>query len=106
MGSIFFYADYNVPLEAVRNEAKRLIEAHPDWDKKFWNVQVTDATDRALQLRVLATSSDSGKSWNLRCAVREGLIAFLQKSHPESLPKLRTEIQDSAEALRPFLQER
>jgi small-conductance mechanosensitive channel len=100
LGSIFLYADYNVPVDELRKEAGRLVESHPNWDKKFWNVQVTDATDRALQLRVLATSSDSGKSWNLRCDVREGLIAFLQKYHPGSLPKVRAEIGGREDSVR------
>src|SRR5688500_11534941 len=83
--------DYSVPLEVVRAEAKRIIESHPNWDKKFWNVQVTDTTDRALQVRILATASDSGKAWDMRCDIREAIISFLQKNHPGSLPKLRAE---------------
>jgi small-conductance mechanosensitive channel len=91
MGSVFFFADYTVPLESLREELKRIIENHPKWDRKFWNLQVTDANDRTLQLRVLATASDSGKAWDLRCDVREQIITFLQKNHPEALPKFRTE---------------
>jgi small-conductance mechanosensitive channel len=92
LGSIFIFTDYTVPIDEIRKEAGRLVTAHPDWDKKFWNLQVTEATDRAVQLRVLATASDSGKAWNLRCAVREGLVQFLQKNYPESLPKVRAEV--------------
>jgi small-conductance mechanosensitive channel len=95
MGSVFFYADYTVPIEAIRAEAKRLIENHPNWDKKFWNVQITEATDRALQIRVLMTTADSGKGWNMRCDVREGLISFIQKNYPGSLPKVRAELEGS-----------
>jgi small-conductance mechanosensitive channel len=93
MGSVFFYADYTVPIEAIRAEAKRLVESNPNWDKKFWNVQVTEATDRALQIRVLMTTADSGKGWNMRCDVREGLISFIQKNYPGSLPKVRAELE-------------
>lgn len=101
MGSVFFYADYTVPIEAIRGEAKRLVESNPNWDKKFWNVQVTEATDRALQIRVLMTTADSGKGWNMRCDVREGLISFIQKNYPGSLPKVRAELEqpEKVEAL-------
>jgi small-conductance mechanosensitive channel len=92
MGSVFFFADYTVPLDKLRQEAKRIIEAHPNWDGKFWNLQVTEATDRALQLRVLATASDSGKAWNMRCDIRESLVTFLQKNHADCLPKARAEL--------------
>ena len=38
-------------------------------------------------------SAPSGSvAWNLRCLVRERLIAFVQQNYPESLPKNRTEI--------------
>ena len=92
LGSVFFYMDYSVPLEEFRKEAKRIIENHPKWDKKFWNVQVTDTTDRSVQVRILATASDSGKAWDMRCDIREQIISFLQKNHPGSLPKVRAEL--------------
>jgi len=59
------------------------------WDKRFWNLQVSDATDKTLQLRVLATSADSSKSWDLRCEIREKFMDFIQKNQPNELPKLR-----------------
>src|SRR5690606_16143322 len=92
-GSVFIWTDFSVPVDVIRAEAGRLVEAHPNWDKKFWNLQVTDVTERTMQLRVLATSSDSGKAFNLRCDVREGLIKFLQEHHPGALPKVRAEVQ-------------
>jgi hypothetical protein len=92
MGTVFVYADYTLPVEEIRQEVKRLVENHPDWDGKFWNLQVTDATERAMQLRVLVTATDSGKAWNLRCDLREQLIAFLQSKHPQCLPKMRAEV--------------
>ena len=44
------------------------------------------------QLRVLATSADSSKSWDLRCDIREKIIAYIQKNHPQSLPQFRAQI--------------
>ena len=101
LGSVFLFTDYTVPLEQLRQETKRIVEAHPDWDRKFWNLQVTDATDRAVQVRILATSSDSGKAWNLRCHIREQLINFLQKHHPTALPKVRAEVIPNPTSLTP-----
>jgi small-conductance mechanosensitive channel len=95
MGSVFLWADYTVPLDAVREETKRIVENHPKWDRKFWNLQVTDTTDRSVQLRVLATASDSGKAWDMRCDIREQLINFLQKNYPGALPKVRAEMQQN-----------
>jgi hypothetical protein len=55
-------------------------------------VQVTDATERSMQLRVLVSSASSGQNFDLRCAVREALIAFIQREHPASLPRLRADL--------------
>jgi hypothetical protein len=53
------------------------------------NVQVTDASDKAMQVRVLVSAASSGKNFDLRCKLREGLIAFLAREYPQSLPALR-----------------
>jgi small-conductance mechanosensitive channel len=91
-GSVFVWVDYSLPLDEIRKALKEIIETNPLWDKRFWNLQVTDTTERTMQIRVLATSADSSKSWDLRCDIREKLIAYIQKHHPQSLPRLRTEI--------------
>lgn len=71
------WGDYSLPLAETRRALKDIIENDPLWDKRFWNLQVTDASERTMQIRVLATSADSSKSWDLRCDVREKLIAYL-----------------------------
>jgi hypothetical protein len=45
-----------------------------------------------MQLRVLVSSIDSSRNFDLRCAVREGLIDFIRRHHPGSLPRARAEI--------------
>ena len=90
LGTVFLQVDYDVPVEAVREELTRILEASPHWDRKVNVLQVTDAKDRTLELRALASSSDASKSWDLRCEMREKLVAFVQKNYPGSLPRLRT----------------
>ncbi|HEY5043515.1 MAG TPA: mechanosensitive ion channel domain-containing protein [Verrucomicrobiae bacterium] len=92
LGSVFLWVDYTLPLEEIRKALKEIIEPHPLWDKRFWNLQVTDATEKTMQIRVLATTADSSKGWDLRCDIREKLIAYVQKNHPQSLPQFRTQI--------------
>ena len=91
LGSVFVFADYSLPLDEARQALKKITENHPLWDKRFWNLQVTDASEKTMQLRVLATAADSSKVWDLRCDIREQFIA-LQKNHPQSLPCVRAEI--------------
>jgi small-conductance mechanosensitive channel len=92
LGSVFVWVDYTFPLEEGREELRRIIESSPLWDRRFWNLQVTDTSERTMQLRVLATSEDSSKSWDLRCEIREKLIGFIQKHHPHSLPLVRAQV--------------
>lgn len=95
MGTVFLYVDYTVPVEEVRKELGRIMEASELWDKGFWNLQVTDSKNHTVELRALMTAADSSIAWDLRCDVREKLIAFLQKTYPDCLPKTRIEIENS-----------
>ncbi|HEU5396097.1 MAG TPA: mechanosensitive ion channel domain-containing protein, partial [Verrucomicrobiae bacterium] len=92
LGSVFVFVDYTFPVEEGRQALKGIIEKHPLWDKRFWNLQVTDSDGKTMQLRVLATSADSSKSWDLRCDIREQFIAYIQKHYPQCLPRLRAEM--------------
>ena len=89
MGTVFLYVDYATPIEPLRAEAQRLVEAMPEWDKRVCAVQVTDATEQAMQVRVLVSSPSSGTNFDLRCKLREGLIAFLAREYPQALPVAR-----------------
>jgi small-conductance mechanosensitive channel len=92
LGTVLIWADYRLPLEPVRKEVERLCELAPEWDRRLCVTQVVDAGERAMQLRVLVSASDAGKSWELRCKVREGLIHFIQKYFPECLPRFRADL--------------
>jgi small-conductance mechanosensitive channel len=92
LGTVFVYTDYTVPVDEVRQELLRILKTSDLWDGKVWGVQVTNASERTMELRALMSSTDSGKSWDLRCYVREKLIGFLQEKYPQSLPKMRAEL--------------
>jgi small-conductance mechanosensitive channel len=91
LGSVFVWVDYTFPVDEGRAALKTIIEGSRLWDRRFWNLQVSDADPKSMQLRVLATTANSSDSWDLRCEIREKLIAFIQERHPRALPKLRTE---------------
>jgi hypothetical protein len=62
-------------------------------------LQVTDASEKSIQLRALVSSADSSLNWDLRCRVREGLIAFIAREYPEYLPHLRAEVVERGQPL-------
>jgi small-conductance mechanosensitive channel len=94
LGSIFIYADYTVPIQAIREELRRIVEDSKLWDGNVCTLQVTNATERTMELRALISAQDSSSAWGLRCEVREKLIAFVQKNYPHALPRVRAEISE------------
>ena len=89
LGTVYLYVDYTVPVEAIRAELQHIVEGQDEWDHKVCGLQVTNATERTVELRALMSAADASLAWNLRCKVREQLIAFVQKNSPQSLPRLR-----------------
>lgn len=96
LGSVFLWVDYSLPLTEARKATQEIVLASPLWDKRFWNLQVSDATEHTMQLRVLATAADASKSWDLRCEIREKLIDFIQRKYPHHLPRMRAEFEPAA----------
>jgi len=97
LGTVFVYTDYTVPVEEVRREVTRILEASGMWDGKVAGLQVTNADARTMELRALMSAPNASVAWDLRCHVRERLIEFLQQKYPSSLPKARAEIRQMAE---------
>ncbi|MGN6790493.1 MAG: mechanosensitive ion channel family protein [Rhodanobacteraceae bacterium] len=91
LGTVFLYVDYGLPIAPLRAELDRLVHGAPEWDKRVFVLQVTDADQKTMQLRILVSSKNSGLNFDLRCRVREGLIDFLQRNYPQHLPKLRVD---------------
>lgn len=91
IGSVMLYVDYTVPVDAVRAKLAEIAKASPLWDGQVVNLQVTDAREETVELRALVSARDSGTAFDLRCEVREKLIAFLRSEYPGALPRRRTE---------------
>jgi hypothetical protein len=92
LGTVYLYTDYTIPVEEVRQELHRVLQSSKLWDGKVWGLEVTNTTERALELRALMSAPDSGTAWELRCLVREKMIGFLQEHYPQSLPRVRAEL--------------
>src|SRR5574337_952094 len=91
IGTVFLWADYRMPLQPLRDALQRACEAAPEWDRRFCLLQVTEAGERAVQLRALVTAANAGKAWDLRCRVREALLDFMQREYPQYLPRQRAD---------------
>jgi hypothetical protein len=85
LGTVMLYLDYGVPVDPLRIKLAELLKASPLWDGRVSAVQVTDVKDRTMEVRLLMSASDSGKLFDLRCAIREAMIAYLCEAFPTAL---------------------
>ncbi len=93
LGTVFLYVDHTVPIDAVRAELQKILEASEAWDRKVCVLQVTNTSERAVELRALMSAADASLAWNLRCEVREKLVEFIRRDYPHALPRLRAELE-------------
>lgn len=99
VGSVLIHADFSVPVERVRDKLIEIAHGSPLWDRQVAALQVTDATERTLELRALVSAASAGAAFDLRCEVREKLIAFLRDEFPDTLPHGRAEFALTSEAV-------
>ena len=87
---MFLYLDYAISVDAIRDELPRILATTPLWDKNVLNVALTDATKHGVvEIRILVSSRNSSELFDLRCLVREKLLAFVQTNYPDALPRTR-----------------
>ena len=89
LGTAFIYVDYTAPVAEIRKEFVRLINSTELWDKRVQVLQVTNASENTIELRLLMSALSSSRAFDLRCYIRENLVFFIQKNYPEALPKTR-----------------
>lgn len=97
IGTVMIYLDYTVPVAEIRRKVEEVAAASPLWDRQVVNVAVTDFRETVMEIRILVSAADGGKTFDLRCEVREKLIAFIQQDYPGALPKMRAELADVQE---------
>ena len=97
-GTVFLWVDYRMPLAPLREAAQSACKAATEWDGRLCLLQVVEAGERSLQLRLLVTSSDSSLNWDLRCKVREALVEVMQRDWPGHLPVARVEVGEQSGA--------
>ncbi len=88
-GTVLFYLDPAADVARLRQHLDSVVRNNPLWDGRFFNLQVTDARPDAVEVRVLLTSRNSSRNFDLRCAVREEMLRFIGAEMPEALVRHR-----------------
>jgi len=89
LGSVFWYLDPAADIPRLRVKLEELVKANPRWDGRFFNLQVTDTKPEAIEVRGLMTAKDASTAFDLRCDIREGLLAYIREQMPEALVRTR-----------------
>lgn len=91
LGAVTLHCDPMAEMDVLRSEMDRLVRSSPLWDGKVCGLQVTEVRPDSIEVRLLVSASDSPNAWDLRCMLREGMIAFLRSAHPDWFPRHRLE---------------
>lgn len=92
IGTVMLYLDHSAPVPAIRAKTEEILKTSPLWDRRVVAVQVTDFKQTTMEVRILASAVSAPRVFDLRCEIREKIIAFLQQEHPYALPRFRTEV--------------
>jgi small-conductance mechanosensitive channel len=91
LGAVILHVDYTAPIDRLREKLEEIVRSSELWDGNVASLQVTDSSEHTLELRALVSARNAADTFDLRCLVRERLIAFLQSEYPYALPRRRTE---------------
>lgn len=103
LGVVVLEVDWRTDLDAMREELHRVVEADELWDRRVAVLQVTDAVNTFVQVRITVSAQDGPTIFDLRCHVREAMVRWLVSSNPEGLPRLRLAGSDAEEAAQAVL---
>jgi small-conductance mechanosensitive channel len=89
LGTAFLYTDYSVPVAAIREHFAKVLEASPLWDRKVCSTQVTNLSERTMEIRCLLSARNASELFDLRSVAREEMVKFIQENYPEAFPRTR-----------------
>jgi small-conductance mechanosensitive channel len=92
MGTAFLYVDYAIPVAELRGQLDRVVHPSSLWDGRVCGLQVTNLTERTMELRCLVSSKNASENFDLRCLIREEMIGYIRDKYPEALPVTRSEM--------------
>lgn len=91
LGTVELDLDWRVPVGDLRAHLKGILAGTDLWDGRTGVLQITDAVNSLVRVRILVSAADSGALFDLRCVVREAMVTYLQEWHPGALPRQRWE---------------
>lgn len=90
-GTVFLHLDPFTEIAPLRAEFERQIKANPLWDGRAQGLQVTETSADSIEVRMLMTAESSGANFDLRCAIREGMLAWIRDNMPDAVARRRNQ---------------
>ena len=99
----FLWVDYEAPVDVLRNKLEEIVQASIHWDGDTVALVVIDITERTAKLRCTASARNATSAFDLKCEIREKMLAFMRDECPEALPRDRIDMaQIEASTRRPL----
>jgi small-conductance mechanosensitive channel len=92
LGAVELDVDWRVDTARMRAELERALAENELWDGRVNVLQVTEAVGGWVRVRILVTAQDAPTLWDLRCQVREAMVAWVRRENQEALPVRRLEL--------------
>ena len=92
----FLRLDPLADIAPIRAEFLRQLEASELWDRRVSGLHVTDMDAQSIQVRMLASAADSGRVFDLQCALREGMLAWIRENQPQAIARQRVDAPEAA----------
>lgn len=80
LGTVMLYVDYATPIQALREHLPKVLEGEKLWDGAVQSLQVTDAKEGSVEVRIVVSARNSEDLFDLRCRVREAMVAFYNQT--------------------------
>ena len=93
VGAVELDLDWRVDVDGLRARLDELLASTALWDGRSSSLVITDATGGWVRVRVLVSAADASTLFDLRCRVREGLVAWAREhAGAAALPRQRVEL--------------
>ena len=92
IGSVILHVDYAANVSRIRKYLEQAVRESKLWDGAVVNLQVVETDAKTMKLRALVSARNAPQSWDLRCEIREKLLAFLREEMPGALPRERADV--------------
>ena len=91
-GPVMLHLDPAAEIEPIREEFLRYLGECDRWDGRNGELLMTEAYPESIELRLSMSAKSIGDLWQLRCDVREHMIAWIGDNLPEGLIRHRLEV--------------